>query len=183
MHTFSKLAVVILISLSRSAIAEPAFEISGLHIDMLFDDAVAQAEKGGGVCQLSTSRRGEEVVYAQCEYQSCEEGETSVDCDKRNQSSLGISVASQPIVRVGIEAPGAASPLTRIFIFFDGNVSVVEEHLTQEYGPPRRVGSVVSEKSWTRARRLVWKHGKYNLGLWTTQNVIVLTGEPGSGAP
>jgi hypothetical protein len=184
MSLFSTLAGIALVFGSGVAIAAPAFDISGLHIEMFFNDAVAQAEKLGGICTLSSSRR-EDAVYAQCEYLSCE-GDPANACDKQNLEPSGLSIAAQPIIRVGLEAPTAASSLTRISIVFEGSSDVIGEHLSSEYGPPHLDGSALTEKSWTNARRLFWKQGNYNMGLLTTVNMIMLTADranPGSGVP
>jgi hypothetical protein len=186
MNLFSILAGVSLTILSSIAIAAPAYEIKGLYIDMTFSDAVAQAEELGGVCQLSTSQREDGVVYAQCDYGTCDKGGPADACDKQNLESPGLSIAAQPIIRVGLEAAGASSPLTRIIIIFEGSTEVVEEHLIQEYGPPHLDGSAATEKSWTNARRLHWKQGKNNMGLLTTMKMISLTTDsksPDSAAP
>jgi hypothetical protein len=177
MNLFSALAGAALVFSSGVAIAAPAFDIIGLHIEMSFNDAVAQAEKLGGICTLSTSRR-EDAVYAQCEYLSCE-GDPANACDKQKLES-GLSFAAQPIVRLGLEAPTAAAPLTRVSIIFEGSSEVIEEHLSSEYGPPHRGGSVVTEKSWTNARRLHWKQGDNNMGLMITAKMIMLTKDPAS---
>jgi hypothetical protein len=186
MNLFNAMSGAALVFVSGVGVAAPAFEISGLHIEMPFNDAVAQAEKLGGVCQLSASRRGVSAVYAQCEYPSCDEGAPANACDKQDFESSGRSIAAQPITRVGLEAPTAASPLTRIAIVFEGSSEVIEEHLSREYGPPHLDGSAIVEKSWTHARRLFWKQGNYNMGLLTTVNMIMLTADranPGSGVP
>ena len=175
MNTFRALAGVALVFGPAVAFAAPAFDISGLHIELPFNAAVAQAEKLGGVCQLSTSRR-EDAVYAKCENFYCEEASATV-CDKQDLKSSGPAIAEQPVIRVGLEAPTDTSPLTRIVIVFEGSSDVVEAHLSNEHGPPHRDGSVVSENSWTHARRLLWRQGKNNLGLWLTNNAIILTAD------
>jgi hypothetical protein len=185
MNLFNVMSGAALVFVSGVAVAAPAYEIFGLHIELPFNDAVAQAEKLGGICQLSTSRR-EDAVYAKCEYSSCEEDDPATACDKQNLESSEPAIAAQPITRVGLEAPTASSPLTRIAIAFEGSSEVIEEHLSSEYGPPHRDGSVIAEKSWTHARRLFWKQGNYNMGLLTTVNMILLTADranPDSGVP
>ena len=148
------------------------------HIEMPFNDAVAQAEKLGGVCQLSTSRRNDGAIYAHCEYESCDNENPTNECGKQNLESSGVSIASQPIIRVGFEALDASSKLTQIAISFEGSSEVVQERLAEQFGEPSRDGSAASEKSWSNARRLHWTQGNHHLGLHTTLKIIMLTTNP-----
>ena len=95
MNVFGTLAGVVLVFGSGVAVAAPVFDISGLHIEMPFNDGVAQAEKLGGICQLSTSR-GEDAVYAECDYSYCED-DPATPCDKQNLETES-AIAAQHIV-------------------------------------------------------------------------------------
>jgi hypothetical protein len=178
MTSFRNLVWVALVVISARAQAEPAFEVSGMHTQMVFSDAVARAEKFGGVCELDKIRRSEGGVVALCEYPSCIEERPSEECDKQSQQSPKLTVAAQPITRIAFEAPAASSSLTLIYITFEGSVDGVEENLKREYGQPDNDTAANAEKSWTHARRLHWTAGNDRLGLRVLVKTIMLATKP-----
>ena len=178
MKLFRKLVGAASVVISVNALAGPAFEISGLHIGLVFTEAMEQAEKLGGVCQLNTSRRKDGGIRAQCEYLPCVEGNSEGACDGQNLEPPALTIASQPIVRIGLEAPGVSSSLTRIAILFEGSTAAVAESLKREFGQPINDTSATTEGSWSHSRRLHWKQGKDHMGLLDTVKVIMLTTDP-----
>lgn len=156
------------------ALAQSPFEISGLHMDLVFTEAVAKAEKLGGTCQITTSRTQEGGKIAQCEYLPCIERNIVGECERRDLDDPELTIAAQPIMQIGLEAPGDVSRLTRILILFEGSTVAVAESLEREFGPPKIHGNSQG-KSWTHSRRISWTQGNYHMGLMNLPKVISLT--------
>jgi hypothetical protein len=178
MKAFRILAGAALAVLSVNALGGPAFEISGLHVGLIFTDAVAQAEQLGGVCQQGKSGRRGGGIIARCDYLQCAEGSLSDGCSEQNPKSSGFAIASQPVIQVVLEAAAASSSITRIAISFEGSLKAVAGHLKQEFGPPLDDTFASTEGSWSHSRRLAWKQGYENLGLLDITKKIMLTADP-----
>ena len=152
-----------------------AYEISGLHVHITFEEAVAHAEKLGGVCQLGNLRRGE-VLTAQCDYTACQDDTSGIPCSEAVQEARPFAVVAQPVTTVGLEANAGAPGLTRISFIYDGDSQVVRESLMERFGPPRNDDSDYSDATWTHGRRLHWRSGDDGMGLMMTVKVITLSG-------
>jgi len=172
MHCLRIIAVA-LAALPGTVLAAPPFDIQGLHIELDFERAVARAESLGGTCTRVSVRRGE-AVFAECEYPAC----AGLECDNGAPTGSRFTVGSQPVTRVGLEAPDAESGLTRISVLYAGDSDVVEEALVRQYGPPADDTSKNAEKSWSNARRVVWQEGRDKLGLLKTIKAITLGRDP-----
>ena len=183
MKLFRNLALAALAVLPASALAGAAFEINGLHVELVFTDAVARAEQLGGVCQSGLSRRRGGGVIAVCEYPSCLEENSPGVCDESSLESSGRMIASQPIIQIRLEAPEPSFRLTRIAMVFEGSPEVVAKSLKQKFGQPRKDPSATTEGSWTHSRRLHWKQDNYHMGLLDIVNTIMLTINPRSQNP
>jgi hypothetical protein len=179
MNLFSKLAGMVLAVHSVVALAAPTYEISGFHTELIFSDAVAQAELLGGVCQQSTSPREGGKVIARCDYLPCIDGHAADVCDSQSPELPEFTVAAQPISKLALEASGTSSRLTGISIVFEGNIELVAEYLKQEFGPPR-AGPASSKRNWSHSRRQHWAEGKDHMGLLNTANMIMLRTRSGN---
>jgi hypothetical protein len=179
MNLFSKLAGMVLAVHSVVALAAPTYEISGFHTELIFSDAVAQAELLGGVCQQSTSPREGGKVIARCDYLPCIDGHPADVCDSQSPELPEFTVAAQPISKLALEASGTSSRLTGISIVFEGNIELVAEYLKQEFGPPR-AGPASSKRNWSHSRRQHWAEGKDHMGLLNTANMIMLRTRSGN---
>jgi hypothetical protein len=178
MKVFRNLAGVALAVLSANALGGPAFEINGLHVGLVFTDALAQTEQLGGVCQQGKSRRRGGGVIARCDYLQCAEGSLSEGCNEQNPASSGFAIASQPVIQIVLEAAAASSHIIRIAISFEGSLEAVAGYLKQEFGQPINDTSATTEGSWSHSRRLAWKEGHENLGLLDLTKKIMLTADP-----
>jgi len=173
---FAKWAGAALLIITAPVSAEPAFEVNGLHVHLLFPDALARVRQSGATCQLGTLRRG---IFARCAYRPCIEGEPERVCDDQNRAYPAPEIASQRITDIGLEAPDNSALLTRIFIVFDGSVTAVAEQLKQQFGPPLKADDpATTGGTWTHSRRLHWEQGRDHMGLLDTANTISLTIDP-----
>ena len=157
------------------ALAQSPFQISGLHTDLVYTEAVAQAQRLGGNCQRSAewTTDGESV---QCEYSPCLARNTGGKCIKFDLSKPGLTIAAQPILWIVLEAPAKPSRLTRISILYEGDNDVVAASLQQAFGSPD-AGAPTPEKSWSHARRLEWTKGNYRRGFLDSPQMIILASE------
>ncbi|MEZ5501647.1 MAG: hypothetical protein R3E50_02925 [Halioglobus sp.] len=156
------------------AIAASPYVISGLSTDLVFTEAVAQAEKLGGDCQLAASRNDDGGTSAQCEYRHCPQGGPSAGCDQPHPDKPALTIAAQPILKIGLEAPGEEAHLSRIVFLFEGDAAAVALDLRQKFGAPDRDGAAESAQSWSNSRRLSWKQGDYRLGLVDSPQLIIM---------
>ena len=163
------------IVLPAIALAQSPFQISGLHTDLVFTEAVALAEKLGGDCgrKAEWPTEGESV---QCEYLPCLERNTAGKCTEFDRAKPGLTIAAQPILWIVLQGPEKSSPLTRISILYEGSNDVVAASLQGDFGPPDARASA-PEKSWSRARRLNWTKGNYRAGFLDSPQMIVLAAE------
>jgi hypothetical protein len=156
-----------------TALAQSPYEINGLHTELVFTAAIAQAEKLGGNCQITPSATQDGGTSALCEYAPCSARNLDGGCEPQNTQTTGLTIASQPILRISLEAPAHSAPLSRIVFLFDGRHDAVEATLNQTYGPPS--GDVTADqKSWSHARRIRWTQGRYHLGLSNIPKLITL---------
>ena len=93
MKLFRNLAGAALAVLAANALAGPAFEISGLHVGLVFTGAIARAEQLGGVCQSGKSRRRGGGVIAQCDYPQCAEGGLPDGCNEQIPKLYVLAIA------------------------------------------------------------------------------------------
>jgi hypothetical protein len=171
--TCFRAVVLALLFMPAALVAAPAYDVSGLHVGLTFGEAIIRAQALGGVCTPIKPVQGDAAV-AQCDYPQCVED----GCEGESTGHSRFTVAAQPVLRVGLEAPDANSPMTRISIMYDGDSDVVEEFLKGQYGRPYNDTSENAERSWTHARRVSWKQGRDNLGLLKTAHAISLTRNP-----
>lgn len=169
------LAGAVLTALAPAALAQAPFQFNGLHPDLVFTDAVATTEKLGGKCRVKHSRTEGGGVGAQCELPSGSAGAQPGDSGKRDATEPTPSIASQPITRIGMEAPVETAQLTRIVFVFDGSLDTVAEYLVQQFGQPDHDGTSAAEKSWSHAKRRSWSQGHYTLGLSNSPDLVILT--------
>jgi len=174
MSSIRYLAGAALVFVPVIALAQSPFEISGLHMELDFTEAVAKAEKLGGTCQITTSRTQDGGKIAQCGYLPCIEHNLAGECEKWDLDAPKLTIAAQPIMQIGLEAPGDISRLTRILILFEGSTVAVAESLEREFGPPKIHGNSQG-KSWTHSRRMSWTQGNYHMGLMDSPKLISLT--------
>ena len=178
MKLFRNLAGAALAALSANALGGPAFEISGLHVGLVFTDAMVRAEQLGGVCQQDKPPPKEGGVIARCDYPQCAEGSLSDGCKEQGPDFSGFAVASQPVIHVVLEAAADSSTITRMAISFEGSLEAVSEYLKQEFGPAINDTSAATEGSWSHSRRLAWKQDHENLGLLDITKKIMLVADP-----
>jgi hypothetical protein len=159
---------------AANTLAQSPYEIHGLHTELVFIEAVAKAEKLGGNCQISTVRTQAVAKRALCEYAPCSARNQDGACEQQDTRTIGLTIASQPILRISLEAPGDSARLTLIAILFEGNLDTVAASLQQEFGPPDSTGTPPNKQSWTPAHRLNWTQGHYRMGLLNSPKLIIL---------
>src|SRR5262245_27217772 len=104
-------AAVVLASAAVVAQSQPPYVIHGLHTDLVFTDAVAMAEKLGGKCQITAAVTQQGETSAQCEYADCGSQDPAGDCKAQRGEMADFAIAAQPILRIGLEAPGTSAKL------------------------------------------------------------------------
>jgi hypothetical protein len=182
MSSIRKLVAAALSCLSAIAMAQSPYQVSGLHTDLVFTDAVAQVEKLGGDCRISAVSAEEGGTSAECDFLQCPEGNQVDACKGRDTQTPGLAIAAQPVLRIGLEAPETAARVTRIVVLFEGTTAPVAEALTQQFGLPDNHGAI-PEKSWSHSRRQSWTQGIYRMGLLNDPNLIILAADRASRAP
>jgi len=171
-----QVVAVMLAMLATSTFAASPFEISGFTTDQVFSAALETARARGGNCQITPAATQEDGIRAQCEYAACAARDKDGACDPQNMQATGLTIASQPILRIDLEAPTDSAPLTRIMFIFDGRHDAVKASLYESYGPPDIAPS--DENSWSRARRMKWTQGRYHLALSDIPKLIALEADP-----
>jgi len=174
MPLFRNLAGAALAVLAASALALSPYEIHGLHTELIFTEAVAQAEKLGGKCQISTASTQAGGKSALCEYPPCSARDKDGACEQQGARTTGLTIASQPILRISLEAPADSARLTLIAILFDGSLDAVSADLQQKFGPPDSDETPADQQNWSHARRLNWTQGHYRMGLLNSPQLIIL---------
>jgi hypothetical protein len=172
MRLFRIQVAAVLAMLATSAIAASPFEISGFTTDKVFSAALETARARGGNCQITPAATQESGIKAQCEYAACAVRDKDGACDPQHMQAMGLTIASQPILRIDLEAPTDSAPLTRIIFIFDGRHDAVKASLYESYGPPDISPS--DENSWSHARRMKWTQGRYHLALSDIPKLIAL---------
>jgi len=167
-----------LLLLAASALAQPPFQIAGLHPDLVFTDAVAMTGKLGGQCRVKQSRTEGGGVSAQCKFPPRVGGDGAPDI-----AAPAPSIGSQPVVGIGMEATVESAQLTRIVFVFDGSLDAVADFLVQQYGQPDHGGTPSTEQSWSHSRRRGWSEGNYTLGLLNSPDLVILTANRPSREP
>jgi len=172
MRLFRIQVATVLAMLATSAFAASPFEVSGFTTDQVFSAALETAKARGGNCQITPAGTQEGVIRAQCEYATCAARDKDGACDPQKMPAKGLTIASQPILRIDLEAPTDSAPLSRIVFIFDGQHDAVKASLYESYGPPDLTPP--DENSWSRARRMKWTQGRYHLGLSDIPKLIAL---------
>ena len=163
-----------LTAVATMALAKSPYEISGLHTELTFSEAVAQAQKLGGSCQITRDESQQSGTSAQCEYVPCSLRNPTGGCAQQDTAATGLTIAAQPIVRIGLDAPGESAHLTRIVFVYEGSRDTVAEYLTLTFGPPSGEVARADEKSWSHSQRLAWTQGIYRVGLLDSPKLIIL---------
>lgn len=178
MRLFSIQVATVLAMLATVAFAESPFEISGFSTDLTFSAAVEKARARRGNCRITPAGTQEEGIVAQCEFAACSIRDKDGACDPGSTQHTGLSIASQPILRMSLEARTEAATVTRIFFIFDGQHDAVQASLYETYGPPDDTLTPPDAKSWSRARRMTWTRPPYLLGLSDVPKLISLAANP-----
>lgn len=160
-----------LAALATATLAQAPFQVSGLHPDLVFVEAVAGIEKLGGTCRVKHSRTEGGGISAQCEIPAASKPGSVV----AGEPPPGPEIALQPITRIGVEAPIESAQLTRIVFVFEGELEKVAEHLERQYGKPDQDGTSAPAESWSHAKRRSWSEGNYTLGLSNSPDLVILT--------
>jgi len=175
MRLFRIQLATVLAMLATSTFAASPFEISGFTTDQVFSAALEIARARGGNCQITPPAATPEAgIRAQCEYTACAARDKDGACDPQKMQATGLTVASQPILRIDLEAPTDSAPLTRIVFLFDGRHDAVKASLYESYGPHDADLTASNENSWSRARRIKWTQGRYHLALSDIPKLIAL---------
>lgn len=173
MGLFRNVAGAALAVYAANAVAQSPYEIHGLHTELVFTEAMAKAEKLGGHCQITPQTPNGEKT-ALCEFLPCSARTKDGACEQQGAKSAGLTIASQPILRISLEAPRKSARLTRINILFEGNHDAVSASLKQEFGPPDSDDTPADGQSWSHAQRLNWTRGHYRMGLLNSPKLIIL---------
>jgi len=175
MRLFRIQLATVLAMLATSTFAASPFEISGFTTDQVFSAALEIARARGGNCLITPpAATPEGGIRAQCEYAACAARDKDGACDPQNMQGTGLTVASQPILRIDLEAPTDSAPLSRIVFLFDGRHDAVKASLYESYGPHDADLTATDENSWSRARRIKWTQGRYHLALSDIPKLIAL---------
>lgn len=167
---------------AAGARAEAPFVVNGLHLDMVFSDALVWAQQRGGECRVRDSRSQVGGKRADCRFPACTEdapgagGETAGDC----ASPAGDYAR---LIWVGFEAPTEADAVSRAVLQFSDDPAVVGAALRTAYGAPRTDTSGHKEKSWSHSTRLGWSSGDYTMGLLNAEKYIILAQMPAQKKP
>lgn len=178
---------VFLAIVSGFAAAQPPFVINGLHSELSLEEAVAQAEKLGGKCQVTASRPNEEGRNVQCEYRHC--GGTAPaaapadKCDAKDPTTTGLTFAQLPIVSIILQAPADRARPTRIFMVYSGSTDAIAAGLIEAFGPTEADGAPSDTQSWSHARRWSWRAGQYRMGLLNAPPWITLSTDRSPASP
>jgi hypothetical protein len=175
MRIVQYLAGAALALLAVSLQAQARFQISDLHPDLVFADAVAAIEKLGGRCRIKQSQTEGGGVSAQCALAPAGGSAGTVAAEEPAVPASGPMIGPQPITRIGVEAPLASVKLTRIVFEFDGGLESVAQYLVQQYGKPDHDGTLTADLSWSHSKRRIWSDGNYTMGLLNSPNLVILT--------
>jgi hypothetical protein len=167
------LAAAVLTAAATVAHAQPPYAIHGLHTELVFTEAVTLAEKLGGKCKVTSAETQGGGTSAQCEYAHCNAQNNSVECKPQDARTAGLAIAAQPILSIGLDAPGDSARLASIVLVYEGSNDIVADYLQQTFGPPDNVPRT-NEQSWSHAHRLAWTHGIYRVGLLDSPKLIIL---------
>tara|TARA_B110000503_G_scaffold63672_2_gene100416 strand:- start:2071 stop:2547 length:477 start_codon:yes stop_codon:yes gene_type:complete len=140
----------------------------------MFTDAVAQAEKLGGVCRIDEPRKKGEGKHAQCEYSRCGQASGAAGCEGDGETGTGPTLSSYPILSIGMLAAVNSPALTQIIMVYQGDAEAVAAGLIEQFGATEVDGEPSDEKSWSNARRWSWKQGAYSMGLLDSPHLIIL---------
>jgi hypothetical protein len=165
------------------ALAQSPYVIQGLHSELTLDEAVAQAEKLGGDCQVIAAHPNEEGRNIQCEYRHCDEATTAGDCNAEDLPAIALSFADQPIVSILLQAPADSARLTRIVMVYNGATEAVATGLIKAFGPTETDGAPSDAQSWSHARRWSWRSDQYRMGLMNSPQWITLATDRAPAAP
>ena len=163
-----------LVMLATSAFATSPYDVNGFNTGLVFSKALEKARSLGGNCQNTPPATQEGGVRAQCEFAPCNSRDKDGACDPQDAQAVGLTIASQPIVRISLEAPLESAPVNRIVFIFDGRHDAVKVSLYEKYGPPSADVTPEGEQSWSRARRVRWTEGPYHLGLSDIPKLVTL---------
>jgi hypothetical protein len=165
------------------ASAQSPYVIHGLHSELTLDEALAQAEKLGGDCQVIAAHPSEEGRNIQCEYRHCDEATTAGDCNTEELPAIALSFADQPIVSILLQAPADSARLTRIVMVYNGSTDEVATGLIKAFGPTETDGAPSDTQSWSHARRWSWRSDQYRMGLMNSPQWITLATDSAPAAP
>lgn len=165
------------------ASAQSPYIIHGLHSELTLDEALAQAEKLGGDCQVIATHPSEEGRNIQCEYRHCGDATTAGDCNADDLPKIALSFADQPIVSILLQAPADSARLTRIVIVYNGATEAVATGLINAFGPTETDGAPSDTQSWSHARRWSWRSDPYRMGLMNSPQWITLATDKAPAAP
>ena len=159
--------------LATTALANSPYAINNFSTDMVFAAALVQARTLGGNCQITPATQVS-GIRAQCDYAPCSSRDKDGACDVQDESTKGLTIASQPILRITLEAPVDSATLSRIMFIFDGQHEAVKASLYQTYDPPGDDVKPADQQGWSRARRVRWTQGPYHLGLSDIPKLVTL---------
>jgi hypothetical protein len=172
-----KMTGAALAAIAAMALAQSPYEINGLHTELVFTEAVAQAEKLGGTCQVAAPGTQEGGTSAQCEFSPCSARNQNGACEPQEAQATGISIAAQPILRISLEAPENSARLTRIVFVYEGSRDTVAESLKLAFGQPSGDATPADAKSWSHSQRLNWTQGIYRMGLLDSPKLLILAAD------
>jgi len=152
-----------------------AYSISGLHTELVFNEAVAKAESLGGACTVREAKSRSGGKLARCYYKQCESDDATDPCETTSDQAKPFEIASQPVLGVALEAPNEHALLTRVVVQFDGDIAAVAQRLKQTYGEPTSDGTATDDLSWTHSRRISWGEGSHRMGLLNSPHLIILS--------
>lgn len=184
-RTILAIVSALLSMVSACASAQSPYVIHGLHSELTLDEALAQAEKLGGDCQVIATHPNEEGRNIQCVYRHCDEASTAGDCNAQDLTAVALSFADQPIVSILLQAPADAARLTRIVMVYGGATEAVATGLIKTFGPTEADGAPSDTQSWSHARRWSWRSDQYRMGLMNSPQWITLATDqaPATSAP
>ncbi|MBK6509078.1 MAG: hypothetical protein IPG06_06130 [Haliea sp.] len=173
-RTLLAVVAALLATASACASAQSPFVIHGLHSELTLDEALAQAEKLGGDCQVIANHPSDEGRNIQCVFTHCDDATTEGDCNTEDPTAIALSFADQPILSILLQAPADAAPLKRIIIVYSGATEAVATGLIEAFGPTEADGAPSDKQSWSHARRWSWRSDQYRMGLMNSPQWITL---------
>ncbi|MEM9255144.1 MAG: hypothetical protein AAGA91_06835 [Pseudomonadota bacterium] len=161
---------------------EPPFVLGGLHTDLTFEAAVAAVQKLGGECQPTRSRNDRAPAGVVCELVPCLGRVMAGVCEVWDDEAVVLSVAEQPIMRIGLEAAPGGEGLQRVVLGYEGSHALVQARLIDRFGPPS-AGDVDGDSvNWSHSRRISWVRDGHRMGLLNSPKMIILVRDPAGGA-